>query len=69
MLQITNTSRARLIYLIALARLYPELGNKKHNGHGVISDRWCHVSSDQGAGERRGGVIMIDISAGDTSAI
>ena len=69
MLQITNTSRARLIYLIALTRLYSELGNKKHNGHGVTSDRWCHVSSDQGAGERRGGVIMIDISAGDTSAI
>ena len=43
-----------------------ELGNKKHNGHLMTSGVMCPVT---GAGERLRGVIMIDISAGDTSAI
>ena len=64
--QITNTSRGQLIFLIASARLLAELGNKtlgtQWPGQGVM---WRGA----GAGERwRGGVIMIDIPAGDTTA-
>ena len=45
---------------------HSEPGNKKHNGHLMTSGVMCPVT---GAGERSRGVIMIDISAGDTSAI
>ena len=43
MSQITNTSRARLIYLIALAKLFRARQQKIQRTSG---DQWCHVSSE-----------------------